>query len=80
MIDEMDRAQESEQRDRDLALQAMAYRVSASHEPRDAGVDLDCIDCGEAIEPARLAALGHKTSRCADCARLFEQRHRGYRS
>lgn len=79
MNDVIDRAQEREQMDRDFALQAVTDRIAASHAPRTGGLDGICIDCDEPIEPARLAALNHKTSRCVSCAHDYELRQRGYR-
>lgn len=79
MSDSIDMAQEREQLDRELALRAQAQRVAESHAPRKDGVDGRCIDCGDAIEPGRLAVLAGKTSRCASCAHDHEQRMRGYR-
>ena len=72
MADDIDRAQEREQLDRDLALRAAQERIAASFTPRDPSVASFCIDCDGSIEPERLVALNHKTSRCAECARLFE--------
>lgn len=79
MTDILDDAQRSEEQDRDRAVAAVLQRIAAAHAPRVAGVDGTCIDCGDPIEPARLAALDHKTSRCASCAADHEQRCRGYR-
>ena len=79
MSDSIDAAQDREQLDRDLALHAQAQRVAESHAPRREGIDALCIDCDEPIEPARLAVLAGKTSRCAQCAKDHEQRMRGYR-
>jgi RNA polymerase-binding transcription factor DksA len=76
-VDEIDRAQEREQIDRELALNAARARVAASFEPRDASVDGRCIDCGNAIEPGRLAALQGCCSRCIECAQRNEQVLRG---
>lgn len=79
MSDTIDDAQAREQLDRELAIQAQAQRIAESHAPRRADVDALCIDCGDPIEPARLAVLAGKTSRCAQCARDHEHRMRGYR-
>lgn len=79
MTDDIDRAQESEQKDRELALRLARERIEASFVPREKGVDGVCIDCGYDIEPERLDALARKTSRCAQCAKDFEHRMRGYR-
>lgn len=82
MTDDIERAQEIEQRDRDNALRLQLERqerINASFAPREQGVEAICIDCNDAIEPARLKALHHKTSRCAQCARDHEHRLRGFR-
>ncbi|MGO4699819.1 TraR/DksA C4-type zinc finger protein [Dyella sp. 2RAB6] len=82
MTDDIERAQEIEQRDRDNALRLQLERqarIKASFAPRVEGVEATCIDCDEAIEPERLKALSHKTSRCAQCARDHEHRLRGFR-
>lgn len=76
MTDEIDRAQEREQRDRDMALLALRERIDAANAPRDPALDGLCVDCGEPIEDGRLKVLP-LTSRCADCAHLAEQRFRG---
>lgn len=68
MADDIDRAQEREQQDRDRALAAMQARIDASFEPRDPRIDDECIDCEQAIEPERLRVLGRGTSRCSTCA------------
>lgn len=79
MSDDIDRAQEREQLDRDLALHATRTRIAASLQPHDTAVDGRCVDCDGPIEEARLAALAHKTSRCAACARDFEHRLKAFR-
>lgn len=78
MSDDIDRAQERDAHDRDLALAETRRRIAESRAPRNTSIDGICIDCDEPIELARLAALDHKTSRCASCAQDFEQRHRGF--
>ncbi len=72
MADDIDRAQEREQLDRDMALRAAKERIAASFTPRDPRVADFCIECDNPIEPERLAALNRKTSRCAECARAHE--------
>jgi RNA polymerase-binding transcription factor DksA len=79
MTDTIDQAQDREQLDRDLALQAHADRVAASFVPRADGIDGLCIDCDRPIEPERLRVLARKTSRCAHCAQALEHRQQGYR-
>jgi RNA polymerase-binding transcription factor DksA len=75
-MDEVDRAQESEEADRERALKAMRDRIAASFVPRNPLVEEACIDCGNAIEKERLKAL-RRTARCADCAHAFERLHPG---
>lgn len=77
-MDDVDRAQVREQRDRDLALAAMRERIDASLTPRDPSIDGLCIDCDEPIEPARIKALRGCVSRCVTCATRFEQHMRGF--
>lgn len=79
MSDDIDRAQERDAQDRDRATALTLQRIAAAHAPRDPSIDGLCIDCDEPIEPARLAALDHKTSRCAGCATDYEHRLKGYR-
>lgn len=76
MTDDMDRAQTLDGFDRDVALVNTRARIAAALSPRDTSVDGQCIDCDLPIESARLMALRGTTSRCADCARQFEQRVR----
>lgn len=75
MADDIDRAQEREQLDRDLALRAQQERVAASFQPRDPRVASLCIDCDAPIEPERLRALAMKTSRCAACAQIHAKQY-----
>lgn len=73
MVDEIDIA--NERIDRDLAA-AIAAQLARGQ--RDAvSLDGTCCDCGDAIEPARLAALRGCTIRCAACARMWEDGRRG---
>lgn len=76
MTDQIDPVPELEQRERDEGVQRVRDRIAESFRPRAFGVDAVCIDCDELIEPGRLAALAHKTSRCASCAQDFERRLR----
>jgi RNA polymerase-binding transcription factor DksA len=75
VADDIDRAQEREQQDRDRAILAAQSRVEESFKPRDPSVANFCIDCDEAIEPERLRALSFKTSRCASCAHLHAKQY-----
>ena len=68
MVDWLDRAQEREERDRELALRTQL----ASHR---SGTSLKfCDDCGEEIPEAR-RALGGMT-RCTPCQTQFEKSNR----
>ncbi len=73
MTDVIDQATEHIEKEQAAALRAHHARVEASFVARDPAVEGLCIDCGEVIEAARLRVL-RKTSRCADCAHIFEQR------
>lgn len=77
MADDMDRAQAMDSFDREVALSNLRTRLRAAAVlPRDTSVDKECIDCEQPIERKRLIALRGTTSRCADCAKQFEQRVR----
>lgn len=80
MADDIDRAQEVEERDRELALRAARARIAAALAPRDASSGQCCIDCEQPIEPERLKALHGCTSRCIECATAHEHRMKGYRA
>ncbi|KAB2901269.1 MAG: TraR/DksA family transcriptional regulator [Dokdonella sp.] len=67
-MDEIDRAQEREQLDRSLALDALRRRLQAM---RDAGT-ARCVDCDEEIDPRRRAAVPH-ARRCAPCQHRWEK-------
>ena len=77
-MDEIDKAQEAEQRDRDLALHALHLRIAASFAPRNAAIDSTCLDCAQPIEPERIAAMRGCCSRCIECAQAYELRVRGF--
>lgn len=79
MSDYIDGGQESEQDDRERSIKETLRRIAESNSPRNTSIDGICIDCAEPIEPARLAALARKTSRCASCAQDFEQRNKAFR-
>jgi RNA polymerase-binding transcription factor DksA len=79
LTDDIERAQESDAQDRGRAEAEALRRIAEANAPRNTSVDGICIDCDEPIEPARLAALDHKTSRCASCATDHEHRLKGYR-
>jgi len=67
MTDELDRASGLEMADREQALNARLNRVKEA--PEESGF---CNDCGEAIDPARIAALPDAVT-CIDCQTLRER-------
>ncbi len=71
-MDEIDRAQEREQADRDRAIAATLQRIAAAFQPRDLSVLGTCIDCSQPIDPARMEALRGCCARCVRCAAAFE--------
>jgi RNA polymerase-binding transcription factor DksA len=73
-VDDIDVAQLEEMRMRDEAL-ARQRRIAESFAPRNKSVEGICIDCDQAIDPARLKAIS--TARCIHCAQIFEARLRG---
>lgn len=74
MTDDMERAQALEAFDRDAAI-ATHMRSAAKATPTGP-FDGCCADCGEPIDPQRLAALGGIAMRCIDCATRHEHRAR----
>lgn len=68
VVDDIDLSQQREQHARELALLAHARRARAV-----TPADGCCVECGEAIEAARIRVLG-QTEHCAECARLIERR------
>lgn len=80
MADDIDRAQITEERDREMALQAVRARIESAFSPRDASAAGRCIDCLELIEPERMKALRGCTSRCVACAAAHEHRLKGRRT
>lgn len=79
MSDDIERGQESEQADRERSIREALRVIADAQTPRNTSIDGLCIDCDEPIEPARLAALDHMTSRCASCAADHEHRLKGFR-
>jgi len=69
-MDDIDRAQEREQFDRDNAIRAIRQRLATA--PNNDG---RCIECGDEIEPRRLAAIGPSCRLCYPCA-LNREDHR----
>lgn len=72
MADEIDRAQESEELHRGLALAAARAPACAP----EAAEDRACCDCGEPISAERLRLVFWAT-RCLDCQIEFEEQTRG---
>jgi DnaK suppressor protein len=75
MPDLYDRAQEREQQNTEEAQ--ARYRASLTPEPEQlvvGGVVL-CIDCDDAVQPARLKAKPN-AARCIHCQNQYEQEHR----
>lgn len=70
MSDEVDRAQERELLDRELALAAQRART-----PRGVTLSTACEDCGEQIETKRRELLPY-TTLCACCAHERERAQR----
>lgn len=73
MTDDFDRAQEVEQRDRDLAI--AAHAASRSERIQQGNRRPDCIDCGAPIGKKRLRAVP-ETNHCIDCASEAELKAR----
>ena len=65
-MDEIDRGQEREQLDRELALRAVLDRA------KECG-DGFCADCGVAIDPRRLA-IKPRAECCVDCQQYRERK------
>ena len=66
MADDADRAQ--------VQLERFEYRRKPAR-AHVARLSDDCLDCGDAIESARLKAVPHAI-RCAECQAFFEQSSR----
>ncbi len=69
-MDDADKATVIEETNRDDAVAAIR-RKAASRLP--AGFDGNCLECGEAIPPARLEC-GY--ARCTDCVQAIEEENR----
>lgn len=67
----MDRAQHNDEYFRQQAIQAHFAGSAKSGTKPETG---ECVDCGEPIEPARLAAMP-KALRCVDCQSRHERLH-----
>jgi len=66
-VDEIDRGQEREQLDRELALRETLWRIA--NEEHGNG---KCVTCGEAIDELRLQAKPN-AARCIECQNRWEQ-------
>lgn len=69
MADDIERAQEREQEDRERALKADALRRAAEHPTPRGAIGICRNGCGYMVEEPRIR-LGLET--CADCARELE--------
>ena len=76
-VDDMDRVQALVEFDLAAALAVQRERSADAATSRN-GIAGRCIDCGDAIEPARLRLLPH-AARCASCAHEHEHRQRMWR-
>lgn len=70
MANDLDRAQDLENFQRDNALKAQALKAKEPPQDIDQNGNVWCIDCGEEVAPKRLAA------RCIDCQGLHELKDR----
>lgn len=68
-MDELDRAQEREQQDRGLALEALRRKLDSEHA---GGGSHECQGCGEEIDPRRRVAVPSAT-RCTECQERWEK-------
>ena len=74
VIDEADQvvSLEAGAMERFEAEQARVRRIAESMKPCDPSLPINCVECGEDVDPARLAALPH-TRRCTSCASEVER-------
>lgn len=72
-MDEIDHAQEL---DENFRAQALRAHFKKKKSPFIKGEDVNCIDCGEEIEPARRKAKPDAV-RCVDCQGKWERRRNG---
>lgn len=77
MADAADQATEDDARalEQFMAARARQRRIDESMRGYDPTLPQYCNDCGEQIDPARLAAYP-RASRCTDCAAAWEARMR----
>lgn len=74
-MDEADWAKRYEQEDRERAINAALAREQQPPQQFDDDGQVICIECGDRIAPARLAAKPD-AARCTDCKSALEQRQR----
>jgi len=74
-MDDADYAKINEQRDRDRALARALTRAEQPAQQIDETGQVICLDCGDPISPARLAARPD-AARCTDCKTALEKRGR----
>lgn len=79
MADDLDRAQNLEELEREQSLGRQA-RAAVSHEtPFEIEGQRVCLDCFEPLSRKRLKA-NPQAVRCVECQGVHEQRQRGYRA
>lgn len=74
-MDDIDRAKELETRQRAAALAAQKQRAQETEAPLIVDGVRYCLDCGDPIPAARLAARPESV-RCIDCKEIRERRLR----
>lgn len=77
-MDDADRAKLREQADRRIALETQRARARESDPPLEIDGVRHCVDCGEPIPPARLAARPEAV-RCIACKERKERQDQMYR-
>ncbi|WP_081443580.1 TraR/DksA family transcriptional regulator [Methylophaga thiooxydans] len=75
MVDVFDRAQEREQKDRDIAIQTVLRSSRETEQPDEENGIRYCLDCGEPIPNKRLEARPDAV-RCVDCQNIKAKRER----
>ncbi|WP_297813690.1 TraR/DksA C4-type zinc finger protein [uncultured Methylophaga sp.] len=73
MVDLFERAQEREQKDRDIAIEAELLRGRETEQPDEEDGIRYCLDCGEEIPEDRLKARPDAV-RCVYCKELKDIR------
>lgn len=75
MVDVFERAQEREQEDRDIAIQAELKRGIETEQPDEENGIRYCLDCGDPIPNKRLEARPDAV-RCVECQNIKAKRER----